>query len=183
MMKGHVALGLLAAGLTLPLADGRAQAQCNHGSSMMGGMRQSLAQQYAIQQQSALRQYAAMQQQAMLQQFAQQQFALQQQQDPANQAALKSQPKPKSQPLQTLIEPTRQSNATNFSETAAAPPVDPATASERNATCRLSATKSLVKAGKTDAALRFAKDLVLAHPNTPQAAEAQGIIKALTVTD
>lgn len=185
MTKVHVAMGLLAAGSALLLADGRAQAQCCHGSSMMGGMQQSMAQQYAAQQQYALQQIAAMQQQALLQQYAQQQYALQQQPS-INQSALRSQSKPKAQPLQTIIEPSRQSvsYATTYSDSStAAAPVDEATASERNATFRLSATKSLMKAGKTDAALRFAKQLVLSHPNTPQATEARGIIKALTVVD
>ncbi len=51
---------------------------------------------------------------------------------------------------------------------------------ESDAKVRLSAVKSLVSTGKPDVALKFAKELVRLHPDSPQAEEAEAIIKMLT---
>jgi hypothetical protein len=64
------------------------------------------------------------------------------------------------------------------------PPVDPVEEErkrkESDATFRLSAIKTFVADGKTDFALRYAKDLIRLHPGSPQAKEAEAIIKMLT---
>jgi hypothetical protein len=51
---------------------------------------------------------------------------------------------------------------------------------DADASFRLSAIKTLVKTGKSDVALRFAKELVRIYPDSAQAKEAQEIIKSIS---
>jgi hypothetical protein len=54
---------------------------------------------------------------------------------------------------------------------------------ESDARFRLSAIKTFMTTGKPEVALRYAKELVRLHPDTPAAREAQGIIDRLSKMD